>query len=105
MNLLKKKIFEDSENGLYLEATDVLDEAARLKIERTKKALLFLKKTNSYKLASEIDNYVIEAPTRSWLNSVLDDLDAAIKSRRYIDPKRWISCSKKNYSRLLHNIC
>lgn len=29
------------------------------------------------------------------MNNVLDDLDAAIKSRRYIDSARWLSCSKK----------
>ena len=95
MRTLKEKIQENSEHGAHLEASDVLDEASRLKLERAQKALNFLKKTNSPKLAREINDYIIEPPSRSWLNNVLDDLDAAIKSRRYIDSARWLSCSKK----------
>lgn len=107
MELLQQKITECAEGGAQMDATDVLDEASRLKLARTQKALLFLKATNSPNLASEINDYAIEPPTRSWLNMVLDKLDAAIKSRRLIDPKRLAACSKallREYFMLFGNI-
>ena len=95
MRRLHDNIVESAQNDAHLEATDVLDRASRLKLERAQKALTFLQKTNSPTLAADVDNYIIEPPSRSWLNDVLDQLDAAIKSRRYIDPKRWNNCSKQ----------
>ena len=111
MRKLQDKIIQGSENGAHLEATDVLDFASQLKLERAQTALKFLKQTNSPTLADEVNHFIIEAPSRSWLNEVLDDLDAAIKSRRYIDPKRWLNCSKEiirqyyvSYSNLIKEI-
>ena len=62
---LTQKINEASAGNGQLDASDVLDEASRLKLERSQKALMFLKVTNSPNLASEINSYVIEPPTRS----------------------------------------
>ena len=36
---------------------------------------------------------MIDPPTRSWINGVLDDLEANLKDRRMIDPKRLESAS------------
>ena len=94
MRSLTAKIRENAENGDYLEATDVLDEASHIKLERAQKALMFLKQTNSPTLAQSVNDFIIEPPSRGWLNAVLDELDSAIKSRRFIDRARWESCSK-----------
>ena len=95
MKRLSDTIRNSAASGAQLDATDVVDEAARLKLERSQKGLQFLKQTNSPHLAVYISSYVSEVPSRTWLNGVLDELDAAIKSRRMIDPKRLAACSKK----------
>ena len=100
MKHLSDKIKNSAASGAQLDATDVVDEVARLKLERSQKGLQFLKQTNSPNLAVFISSYVSEIPSRTWLNRVLDELDAAIKSRRMIDPKRLLRV-RKNYCRII----
>ena len=71
-----------------MEATDVVDEDARLKLERSQKSLQFLKQTNSPNLAVLISSYVSEVLSQTWLNGVVDELDAVLTSSfvlRHID--------------------
>ena len=94
-NKLSKLILEKSETTDQLDAGDVIESAYRIKLDRLKRALQFLKNTNSPALAEKLNNSILEQPSRPWLNNILDELDAAIKNRRILDPKRLESCSKE----------
>ena len=87
-NKLSKLILEKSETTDQLDAGDVIESAYRIKLDRLKRALQFLKSTNSPALAEKLNNSILEQPSRPWLNNILDELDAAIKNRRILDPKR-----------------
>ena len=72
---------------------EVLDEACELKGERLAKGIRFLEllKCNDLKVA--LVQETVDTPVRSWINNVIDNLDAHIRNRRYIDAKRLESCS------------
>ena len=92
---LAKIILDKSETTDQLDAGDVIETVYRIKLNRLKQALQFLKSTNSPSLAEKLNKSILEPPSRPWLNNVLDELEAAIKNRRLIDPKRLESCSKE----------
>ena len=93
MNSLKETVRESAEMGASMDSIDVIDEAVRLKTERVIKAFNFLRVTNSPVLQSHVAAMSVDPPTRQWINNILDDMEAHIKDRRMIDPKRLESCS------------
>ena len=93
MTALKNEVYEAAAIGASMDANEVLDSALKLKTERVVKAFTFLKITNSPVLYNQLASQVIDPPTRSWINGVLDDLEANLKDRRMIDPKRLESAS------------
>ena len=76
-----------------MDANEVLDDAVQIKTSRILKAINFLNITNSPVLCSQLASMSIDPPTRQWVNGILDDLQAQLKDRRMIDPKRLESAS------------
>ena len=76
------------EDGAALDTIEVIDEATKLKESRMVKGLLFLKSIHSLELAKKLADQTVFTPSRSWLNTILNDLDAHIRTRRLVDAKR-----------------
>ena len=75
-------------------ATDeVIEEAFKLKISRTEKAKQFLTDCGSQALSDKISGNETKAPSRQWINGVLENLKSQMEMRRSIDPKRLEVCS------------
>lgn len=90
---LKDSVQEAAMLGAAMDPIEVLDEAYKLKGERIAYAIAFLRHIKSYELLTKISEKEMKPPCRSWINGVLDQLDAAIKNRRQIDPERILACS------------
>ena len=82
-----------AELGAALDTVEVLDESARLKGLRIAHALEFLSQIGCPELEKKLYDKETTAPTRTWINGVLEDLSVHIKNRRFIDPKRLEACS------------
>ena len=93
LNELKDIIRSAAEFGSALDTLEVLDESTRLKSQRVVYAMEFLTQINCPELKRKLGEKVIYTPTRTWINGVLDELEAQIKNRRFIDPKRLEACS------------
>ena len=91
LNTLKAIVDENSEYN-QMDADEIIIEAIRLKGERQKKALLFFKKIKCHELANKLSVSVVDTPVRSWVNGILVQLQAVLKNRRFIDPKRLEAC-------------
>ena len=90
---LSDTIKEACDNGSPMDPFEVLDEACSLKGERLAKGIKFLQMIGCRDLQVAIAQDTVDTPVRSWINKIVDDLDAHIRNRRYIDPKRLESCA------------
>ena len=88
-----KETINSAELGSPMDAMEVLDEAYKLKGERLAWGVDMLTTLKCSELNSQLTNIQFEPPKRQWLNGVLDELEAQIRNRRYIDPKRLEACS------------
>ena len=93
LNLLSEAIKEACENGSPMDPFEVLDEACSIKGERLAKGIKFLERIGCRDLQVAIAQDTVDTPVRSWINKIVDDMDARIRNRRYIDPKRLESCA------------
>ena len=81
------------ENGNALDTLEVLDEATKLKGRRIAYGIQFLREVGSIELSNKLGDKDLYTPTRSWINNILDDLEAHIRSRRLVEQKRLEACS------------
>ena len=76
-----------------MDCESILDEAKALKMNRILEGMKFLTKTNSHRLCSDLSDFIVNPPTRQWINLIIDALDLHIINQRLIDQKRFDSCS------------
>ena len=93
MSTLRQEIEERALLHNALDTVSVLDEAQNLKIERYNKAIEFLRLMRSEKLAATLEDTIIQKPSRSWVNNILELLDARLDKPRLIDGKRFLAVS------------
>ena len=90
---LKVEIRERAHMCNALDVIEILDEAQNLKILRNGKAVEFLLKIKSDKLAADLANESITKPSRSWVNGILETIDSYLTFPILIDQKRFLACS------------
>ena len=90
---LSKSVKNAHEMGNPMDTMEVLDEATRLKGRRIAWGVQFLREINSIELSEKLGDQNVYTPCRSWINNILDDLEAHIRSRRLIEQKRLEACS------------
>ena len=93
METLKLEIHERAELHNSINTITVLDEAQNLKIHRNNFAISFLQLMRSDGLAETLKEKTINKPKRSWINKVLEYLDAKLAVTRFIDGKRFLAVS------------
>ena len=93
METLKLEIRERAELHNALNTITVLEEAQNLKIHRNNFAISFLQLMRSDGLAETRKEKTINKPKRSWINKVLEYLDAKLAVTRFIDGKRFLAVS------------
>lgn len=93
MTILSERVRAAQEEGCAFDTLEVLDESTRIKGERLAYGIAFLQEIKCLELAQKVADMAIMTPVRSWLNNVIDDLGAHIRSRRLIDQKRLEACS------------
>ena len=93
LQTLRDKVHSASENECAMDPLEVIDEAYKLKGERFAYGLDFLTQVKCPELKSQLSQEALQPPSRQWINCILDDLEAVIKNRRYVDPKRLEACS------------
>ena len=93
METLKQEIRERAEVHNALDTISILDEAKNLKISRQNKAIEFLRLVHSDGLADKLSEELIEKPKRSWINGILEIIDAKLTTAKIIDSKRFLACS------------
>ena len=99
MKMLSEIVENAYQEGSALDTMEVLDEATKLKGQRLEKGLSFLSQINSNALAQRIADQTVFTPSRTWLNSVLADLDAHIRKRQLIDSRRLEAASYETIER------
>lgn len=90
---LKESILDATNKGVPMDCQTVLDEAKSIKEYRLFEGAEFLSETNSKKLCSELNQYIVDTPSRQWINSILEELDIHVINQRLIDQKRLDACS------------
>ena len=93
MKELRESVQDAIMLGKPMECNEVLDEAFKIKVNRIYMAIQFFTAIECFRLINSFDEEWIQPPTRSWINLILEDIDAHIINRRLIDPKRLDSCS------------
>ena len=93
LEILKKEIAERAALHNALDTVSVLDEAQKLKVERYNKAIEFLRLIRSEKLANKLEDVVIQKPSRSWINTIIQYLEARLDKPRLIDGRRFLAVS------------
>ncbi len=93
LEYLKQIIKERAELHNALDTVSVLDEAQKLKTERLRKAVEFLRLIRSDGLAQQLDDMNVPKPSRSWTNNILYLLDAHFEKPRLIDGRRFLAVS------------
>ena len=108
---LKESVKEAALLGAAMDPIEVLDEACKLKGDRLAYAVAFLRHVKCYELLTKLSQKETNPPCRSWINGILDELDADIKNRRLIDPERILACSSNvinafyiMFSQILHDV-
>ena len=86
-------IKEACDNGSPMDPYEVLDEACSLKSERIAKGIKFLEVVGCNDLKISIAQESVDTPVRSWINKIINECDAHLRNRRYIDAKRLESCA------------
>ena len=72
---------------------EFLDIAREIKVSRISKAIIFLLKCNCSKIAETLSSEDEIEPSRSWINSVLEDVQLQFKKPVYVDSERADACS------------
>lgn len=103
LNDLKESILDATNKGVPMDCQSVLDEAKSIKEYRLFEGIEFLSETNSKKLCSELNEYIIDTPSRQWINSILEELDIHVINQRLIDQKRLDACSIATIQNFLVN--
>ena len=90
---LSQSVRSAHDSGNAMDTLEVLDEATKLKGRRIAFGIQFLREIGSVELSNKLGDKTLYTPSRSWINNVLDDLEAQIRSRRLIEQKRLEACS------------
>ena len=93
MRLLHEVIINAAEMGSTFDTFEVLDESSRIKRQRIVYGVQFLLEIGCSDLSNNLVEKANFTPTRSWINSVLEDLEAHIRPRRFVDSKRLVRLS------------
>ena len=89
---LVREIAERAEMGQALVTVSILDEAKKLKRARKEKAIEFLKLINSDTISKKEEMKQLKKPSRTWVNKVIQKIDAKLSRPIIIDNKRFMSC-------------
>ena len=93
MKALEAEISERVQMGQALDTVSILDEAQKLKNNRREKAVKFLSLIRSDSLSREQEMREIDKPTRSWINNIIQQIDAKLTFPIIIDNKRFLACT------------
>lgn len=95
---LKIMICSAARDGSPYDTSIMITKAYELKIARYSFAVDFLQAVHVESLIEEFNEKRIHErmPVRSWINGVLEDLMASIKTTRFVDVLRIIACTPEN---------
>ena len=98
LDYLKEQICSAARDGSPWDTSIIITKAHEIKISRYTKAQEFLVAVHAEALIEEIRNKQEseKPPVRSWINGVLKEIDAAIKSKHFIDILRLIASTPEN---------
>ena len=98
LHCLKEQICAAAHDGSPYDTSLIITKAFELKSARYAFALKFLQATHSESLLNEfVEKQTQEKPpSRSWINGVLKDIDAALRNKRFIDILRLIASTPEN---------
>ena len=74
------------------DTTSILEEAYRLKLLRIDKAIKALEILKAWKYAEKLQKTTIEKPTRQWVNSLLERINAKLVYPIFLESKRYFAC-------------
>ena len=77
----------------YFEIHEIIEEAMMIKKRRTLKMTQFLQKINCPNLS--FNAKAVDPPTRSWVNKILDEIDANILFPKEIEESRLLCCNEE----------
>ena len=80
--------YNAAEMGSAFDTLEVLDESSTIKGQRLAYGVQFLLEIGCSDLSNNLVEKANFTPTRSWINSVLEDLEANVRPRRFLDSKR-----------------
>ena len=98
LECLKDQICSAARDGSPLDTSAVISKAFETKKARYAKARDFLIAVHAEALLKDIDKKLEseKPPVRSWINGVIKDIDAALKTKHFIDILRLIASTPEN---------
>ena len=90
---LNQEIVERARIATALNTISVRDEAMKHKTERYISAAKFLREIKCDKLAAKLEDEDIIQPSRTWINGIIEKIDASLQYPTLVDGKRFLACS------------
>ena len=93
MKFLEQEIHTRAMMCQALNTVTILDEVVKIKENRLNKAHNFLMAIGAEKKADDIIQEDVDGPCRSWINALMEKIDARLAKVRFIEGKRFTACS------------
>lgn len=103
IDTLKEYIFDNANEGQYIDVEDSIEKAEELRKERFGNARLFLTKCNCFGILNEVEQtYNDHETTHSWIYQHLDELQAQLYTPKNVELNRLLACTPEKICKFIN---